>query len=143
MFRSLSYMHDNTSTKKVVQVTVIVWIPTTSQGMVHLRVWSSGYSKRDDIHQDLYGSILQQQLTRAVHRMKQVAEKHKTDKQFEVEDYVYLKLQPNKQSSVSLRKHFKLNLRFYTRLAQWPPNWNCQKVPLSTQFFIFHFSRRN
>jgi len=53
-------MYDNTSTKKVVQVvviglmvvqvTVIVWIPTTSQGMVHSRVWSSGYSKRDDIH---------------------------------------------------------------------------------------------
>jgi len=52
-----------------------------------------------------------------VHRMKQVAEKHKTDKQFEVEDYVCLKLQPNKQFSVSLRKHFKLNSKFYTRLA--------------------------
>jgi len=49
--------------------------------------------------------------------MKQVAKKHKTDKQFKVEDYVYLKLQPYKQSSVSLRKHFKLNSRFYTRLA--------------------------
>jgi hypothetical protein len=45
--------------------------------------------------------------------MKQVVDKHKIGKEIEVGDYVYLKLQPYRKYSVALRKHFKLNPRFY------------------------------
>jgi hypothetical protein len=42
-----------------------------------------------------------------------VVDKHKIGKEIEVGDYVYLKLQPYGKSSVALRKHFKLNSKFY------------------------------
>jgi hypothetical protein len=45
--------------------------------------------------------------------MKQVVDKHKIGKEIKLGDYVYLKLQPYRKSSVALRKHFKLNPRFY------------------------------
>lgn len=45
--------------------------------------------------------------------MKQVENKHRTDREFKAWDYVYLKLQPYSQSSVALRTQFKLNPWFY------------------------------
>lgn len=48
---------------------------------------------------------LQQQLQRTQHHMKQQADKHCTELEFNVEDHVYLKLQPYIQSSVAHRSN--------------------------------------
>lgn len=48
--------------------------------------------------------ILQQQLPRAQQRMKAQADKKRSERHFEVDDLVYLKLQPYIQLSVATRK---------------------------------------
>ena len=45
--------------------------------------------------------------------MKLFADKKKVDKSFAVGDWVYLRLQPYKQSSVQSKKHGKLAPHFY------------------------------
>ncbi|XP_073357824.1 uncharacterized protein [Aegilops tauschii subsp. strangulata] len=57
--------------------------------------------------------LLQQQLKLAQDRMKRQADKHRTDKAFEVGDAVLLKLQPFIQSSVAQRPHQKLAFRYF------------------------------
>ena len=56
---------------------------------------------------------LQQQLKHAQDRMKKQADKHHTDRSFEVGDLVYLKLQPFIQTSVAQRPYQKLAFRYY------------------------------
>lgn len=46
-------------------------------------------------------------------RMKQYADKNRTDREFVVGDWVYLKLQPYRQTSIALRKKLKLCAKFY------------------------------
>ncbi|KAJ0981251.1 hypothetical protein J5N97_009506 [Dioscorea zingiberensis] len=57
--------------------------------------------------------LLKQQLTKAQHRMKQQADKHRTERSFNVGDKVYLKLQPYSQNSVVARKVPKLAAKYY------------------------------
>ena len=45
--------------------------------------------------------------------MKHFADHHRTEREFNVGDLVYLGLQPYRQSIVSLRRNFKLAPRFY------------------------------
>lgn len=45
--------------------------------------------------------------------MKRQADKHRSKRQFNVGDWVYLKLQPYIQSSLAYRSHQKLAFRFF------------------------------
>lgn len=56
---------------------------------------------------------LQQQLKKAQDRMKAQADRHRTDRSFEVGDMVLLKLQPFIQTSVARRPFQKLAFRYY------------------------------
>ncbi|WVZ53598.1 hypothetical protein U9M48_004515 [Paspalum notatum var. saurae] len=61
----------------------------------------------------LLTSLIQQQLVRAQHKMKFQADTKRSEREFQVEDSVYLKLQPYIQSSVASRAHQKLTFRYY------------------------------
>ena len=45
--------------------------------------------------------------------MKYYADKKRSEREFQVGDEVYLKLQPYRQSSLALRKNLKLSSRYY------------------------------
>lgn len=57
--------------------------------------------------------LLKFHLERAQHRMKTQADKHRVEKEFEVGNMVYVKLQPYRQMSVSYRTRQKLAPRFF------------------------------
>lgn len=57
--------------------------------------------------------VIQMQLLRAQHRMKQHADKHRSEREFSVGDMVYLKLQPYVQASVATRSNQKSSYRFF------------------------------
>ncbi|XP_073360410.1 uncharacterized protein [Aegilops tauschii subsp. strangulata] len=56
---------------------------------------------------------VQQHLSRAQQRMKVQADKHRTERSFEVGEFVFLKLQPYLQSSVAPRANHELAFKFY------------------------------
>jgi hypothetical protein len=58
-------------------------------------------------------SLIQQHLSRAQTRMKRQADKHRSECQFAIGDWVYLKLQPYVQSSLAKRSNQKLSFRFF------------------------------
>lgn len=57
--------------------------------------------------------VIKMQLLRAQHRMKQQADNNRTEREFQVGDMVYLKLQPYVQTSVATRSNQKLSFRYY------------------------------
>jgi hypothetical protein len=57
--------------------------------------------------------VIRQQLLRAQQRMKAQADKHRSERTFQVNDLVYLKLQPYIQQSVEARGNQKLAFRFF------------------------------
>lgn len=61
----------------------------------------------------LMQQLVQQHLLRAQKYMKYQADKHRTDRNFDVGDWVYLKVQPYVQSSLALRSSNKLSFRFF------------------------------
>jgi len=62
---------------------------------------------------ELLKRIIQMQLQRAQQRMKSQADKHRSEREFQPGDLVYMKLQPYVQSSVAARTNKKLSFRFY------------------------------
>lgn len=58
-------------------------------------------------------SLLKFHLSRAQQRMKDITDKHRSDRQFKEGDWVYLKLQPYRQISVAIRPFDKLAAKYY------------------------------
>lgn len=67
-------------------------------------------------------------MAQAIARMKFYADQHKIEKEFQVGDWVYLKLQPFKQQSVITKINQKLAAKYYgpyeitRRTGRWPMN---------------------
>ena len=57
--------------------------------------------------------VLQYQLRRAQHRMKQMADRHRTDRSFQIGDMVFLKLQPYRQVSIARERVQKFAAKYY------------------------------
>lgn len=58
-------------------------------------------------------NTLKDNLVQAQNRMKLYADRHRQERAFEVGDWVYLKLQPFRQNSLSLRKNVKLASKYF------------------------------
>ncbi|XP_026410333.1 uncharacterized protein LOC113305526 [Papaver somniferum] len=59
------------------------------------------------------GVILKSTLEEAQNRIKQQADKNRTEREFQVGEWVYLRLQPYRQTSVQLRRSLKLSAKFF------------------------------
>ena len=57
--------------------------------------------------------VLRDNLTRAQNRMKQQADQHRVEREFEVADWVFLILQPYKKLSLKKQGNNKLAPKFY------------------------------
>lgn len=84
-------------------------------------------------------------LQHAQNRMRSLADRHRRDVQFEVGDYVYIKLQPYQQTTVVFRENLKLSPQFYgpfrieAKLGQVP--YRLQLPPESRIHNVFHVSQ--
>lgn len=61
----------------------------------------------------MMNALIQQHLVRAQKRMKTQADKSRSERQFSVGDWVYLKLQPYVQTSLAPRSNQKLAFKFF------------------------------
>lgn len=57
--------------------------------------------------------LIKEGLELAQERMKVLANKGRTNRQFEVGDWVYLRLQPYRQASVEFKKNLNLAAMYY------------------------------
>jgi hypothetical protein len=65
-------------------------------------------------YQQKFHQVLKDNLTMAQNRMKQQADQHRSEKSFEVGDWVFLRLQPYKQMSLNqAKKDNKLSPKYY------------------------------
>lgn len=89
--------------------------------------------------------LVQQHLLRAQDRIKRQADKKGSERAFNVDDQVYLKLQPYVQSSVTARANQKLAFCFfgpYTILQKIGPVAYKLQLPASSLFHpVFHVSQ--
>ncbi|XP_026383603.1 uncharacterized protein LOC113279108 [Papaver somniferum] len=58
-------------------------------------------------------SLLNEALEMAQQRIKNQADKKRSERSFEVGDWVYLRLQPYRQSSIQVRRNLKLSTKFF------------------------------
>lgn len=62
---------------------------------------------------DLIIKELRNQLSMAQQRMKKSYDAHRTERSFEIGDFVYLRLQPYRQISIAVRRNLKLSPRYF------------------------------
>ncbi|KAH0765387.1 hypothetical protein KY285_001258 [Solanum tuberosum] len=65
------------------------------------------------MHRQQMQQLLKDNLHKARERMKYFAEQQRTEREFQVGDMVYLKLQPYQQTSLALRNNLKLSSKYY------------------------------
>ncbi|KAM0057208.1 putative nucleotidyltransferase, Ribonuclease H [Helianthus debilis subsp. tardiflorus] len=89
-------------------------------------------------------ATLKANLLRAQSRMKSYADQHRRDVQFDIGDWVFVKLQPFRQHSVRLQRHYKLGRRFFgpyqilERIG--PVAYKLQLPPEARIHNVFHVS---
>jgi len=64
-------------------------------------------------NRDLVFASLRKKLLKAQNRMKKVADGHMRDKEFQIGDWVIVKLRPHQQVSATRQSYSKLSKRFY------------------------------
>ncbi|XP_066316464.1 uncharacterized protein [Miscanthus floridulus] len=62
---------------------------------------------------EMMSELIRQHLLRAKQRMKQAADSNRSERQFQVDDWVFLKLQPYVQASVANRSSQKLAFKYF------------------------------
>lgn len=88
--------------------------------------------------------LLKENLQVAQARMKQQADKKRIERAFEVGDWVFLKLEPYRQTSLAMRKSLKLSAKYYgpfqviARIELVA--YKLQLPPTSTIHPVFHIS---
>ncbi|XP_070043267.1 uncharacterized protein [Nicotiana tomentosiformis] len=86
----------------------IVSLPKSNGKEVILVVVDRSLEAREVVIQ-----LLKFHITQAQQRMKDITDKHKTDRSFSVGDWIYLKLQPYIQVSVATRPFNKLAAKYF------------------------------
>lgn len=90
-------------------------------------------------------SSLKENLRKAQQRMKHYAGKQRTERELQVGDMVYLKVQPYKQTSLAVRTNIKLASKFYgpyTVIERVGPVAYRLQMPLGTLIHpVFHISQ--
>ncbi|KAF7153105.1 hypothetical protein RHSIM_Rhsim01G0082400 [Rhododendron simsii] len=88
--------------------------------------------------------LLKEHLVSSQHRMKQIVDQHRSERVFEVGDWVYLKLQPFRQVTVAFRRNAKLAPKYFgpyqvvkkVRLVAY----ELELPPYSKIHLVFHVS---
>ncbi|XP_026459201.1 uncharacterized protein LOC113359843 [Papaver somniferum] len=90
-----------------------LWLQPTAIGLFsHQQSANAAVEDYLQKRQDM-GILLKSTLEEAQHRIKQHDNKRRTDREFQVGDWVYLRLQPYRQTSVQLRRSLKLSAKFF------------------------------
>jgi hypothetical protein len=94
---------------------------------------------------ELMQQLIKQHLARAQDRMKRQADKKRSERQFQVGDMVFLKLQPYVQTSVATRANQKLSFKFFGsfRILERIGSvaYKLQLPPSSAVHPVFHVSQ--